>query len=433
MANDSAGLAGAYDSRDVQASGDDGCVGGFAANICDESCEHAAFELQHIGWRDVVCDQNQWVFLADLGLNGVELRAGRLGGQGPHERFNDLFEIGLALSEVLVLHFVKLARKNLELGGQGPFGVVVAFDDPLHGGASEGLVAQEHEVNIQDGGQLGRGIAWQLGLEYGELFNHGIASVSQALDFLFGGRGVNKVVGNIQMTGCNEHRLADRYAAGDWESEYLYRHWGMLARSGLERYGTFEDLAKIANHVMRTSQQCHEIVTNGGQDGTIVLSEPSMRDLPLPTYPLADVATPASPRRSLHQGSESVAPRMDARHLEVVWARHEDEVRQAQQLRYQVFAGEMGARLPAHADFPGHDIDLFDPFCEHLLVRVRTGVDEDPLVVGTYRVLPPSAASRVGGLYTETEFDLTRLRPLRNKMVELGRLMHPSQCCAWFQ
>jgi putative hemolysin len=117
---------------------------------------------------------------------------------------------------------------------------------------------------------------------------------------------------------------------------------------------------------------------------------------------------------------------MDARHLEVVWARHEDEVRQAQKLRYQVFAGEMGARLPAHADFPGHDIDLFDPFCEHLLVRVRTGADEDPVVVGTYRVLPPSAASRVGGLYTETEFDLTRLRPLRSKMVELGRsCVHP--------
>jgi putative hemolysin len=32
----------------------------------------------------------------------------------------------------------------------------------------------------------------------------------------------------------------------------------------------------------------------------------------------------------------------------------------------------------------------------------------------------------VGGLYSETEFDLTRLRPLRPKMVELGRsCVHP--------
>ncbi|MDE2297300.1 MAG: GNAT family N-acetyltransferase, partial [Burkholderiales bacterium] len=44
----------------------------------------------------------------------------------------------------------------------------------------------------------------------------------------------------------------------------------------------------------------------------------------------------------------------------------------------------------------------------------------------TYRVLTPSAAKRVGGLYSETEFDLTRLRPLRGKMVELGRsCVHP--------
>ena len=31
--------------------------------------------------------------------------------------------------------------------------------------------------------------------------------------------------------------------------------------------------------------------------------------------------------------------------MEVVWARHLDEVRQAQRLRYDVFVTEMGARL----------------------------------------------------------------------------------------
>ena len=31
--------------------------------------------------------------------------------------------------------------------------------------------------------------------------------------------------------------------------------------------------------------------------------------------------------------------------MEVFWARHQDEVRAAQRLRYDVFAGEMGARL----------------------------------------------------------------------------------------
>ena len=40
-------------------------------------------------------------------------------------------------------------------------------------------------------------------------------------------------------------------------------------------------------------------------------------------------------------------------------------------------------------------------------------------VIGTYRVLTPAAAKRVGGLYSETEFDLTRLRAMRTRMAEL--------------
>jgi len=145
--------------------------------------------------------------------------------------------------------------------------------------------------------------------------------------------------------------------------------------------------------------------------------------------PLSDLRAPAAPRRSLHESSPlpETAGREKAR-LEVVWARDDDDVRQAQQLRYQVFAEEMGARLSVPAGSPaGHDIDMFDPYCEHLLIRAE-GLDGDPgPVIGTYRVLTPAAANRVGGLYSETEFDLTRLRPLRAKMVELGRsCVHPA-------
>jgi putative hemolysin len=104
----------------------------------------------------------------------------------------------------------------------------------------------------------------------------------------------------------------------------------------------------------------------------------------------------------------------------VGWARHQDEVRQAQRLRHQVFAGEMGARLSG--PLPGHDIDLFDDYCEHLLVRDR----ESGAVIGTYRVLTPEQAARVGSFYADLEFDLTRLRGLRSRMVELGRsCVHP--------
>ena len=65
----------------------------------------------------------------------------------------------------------------------------------------------------------------------------------------------------------------------------------------------------------------------------------------------------------------------------------------------------MGARLPTPV--PGHDIDLFDDYCEHLLVRDAASGE----VIGTYRVLTPAQARRVGSTYSDTEFDLTRLRP----------------------
>jgi len=154
-----------------------------------------------------------------------------------------------------------------------------------------------------------------------------------------------------------------------------------------------------------------------------------MRELPVPTMPLSDLRAPSAPRRSLHPSSPplEIAGHDKAR-FEVVWARDDDDVRQAQQLRYLVFADEMGARLSVpQGSPPGHDIDMFDAYCEHLLVRA-TGIEGEPgPVIGTYRVLTPAAARRVGGLYSETEFDLTRLRPLRARMVELGRsCVHPA-------
>jgi len=99
----------------------------------------------------------------------------------------------------------------------------------------------------------------------------------------------------------------------------------------------------------------------------------------------------------------------------------DSEIREAQRLRYQVFAEEMGARLSSV--LPGHDIDFYDSYCDHLLVRELDSGE----VVGTYRILPPDAAKRVGSYYSEQEFDLTRLNFLRPRMAELGRsCVHPA-------
>ncbi len=154
-----------------------------------------------------------------------------------------------------------------------------------------------------------------------------------------------------------------------------------------------------------------------------------MRELPLPTFPISSLGASAANRRSLHrQAQPDESPIGERARFDVVWARDEKDVLEAQQLRHLVFAEEMGARLTVPAGSPsGHDIDMFDPYCEHLLVRAQ-GVDGEPgPVIGTYRVLTPASARRVGGFYSDTEFDLTRLRPLRAKMVELSRsCVHPS-------
>ena len=106
--------------------------------------------------------------------------------------------------------------------------------------------------------------------------------------------------------------------------------------------------------------------------------------------------------------------------LQVGWARHGDEVRAAQRLRFDVFAGEFGARL--QTPVPYHDVDRYDEFCEHLLVRDEATGE----VLGTYRALTPAQARRAGSTYADGEFDLAPLAPLRSRMLELGRsCVHP--------
>lgn len=109
-----------------------------------------------------------------------------------------------------------------------------------------------------------------------------------------------------------------------------------------------------------------------------------------------------------------------APHYSLLVAQDGNEVRAAQRLRYQVFAEEMGAHL--HSPVDGLDIDEFDEFCDHLLVRDDTSGD----IVGTYRMLPPSRVAAAGKLYSDTEFDLSALGGLRPALVETGRsCVHP--------
>jgi putative hemolysin len=100
--------------------------------------------------------------------------------------------------------------------------------------------------------------------------------------------------------------------------------------------------------------------------------------------------------------------------LYVTYARNQSEVEEAQRLRYKVFAEEMGADIEGEN---GLDVDGFDQYCEHLLIRNGTTNQ----VVGTYRILSPENANEAGGYYSAGEFDICRFQHLYPQLVEVGR------------
>lgn len=102
--------------------------------------------------------------------------------------------------------------------------------------------------------------------------------------------------------------------------------------------------------------------------------------------------------------------------LQTTITRDRDEIQQAQRLRFEVFNLEMKKGLKTSHQ-QGLDIDEYDPFCEHLIVRDL----QSRQVVGTYRLLLGSEARKHLGFYSEREFDLENVKRLPGELLELGR------------
>lgn len=107
------------------------------------------------------------------------------------------------------------------------------------------------------------------------------------------------------------------------------------------------------------------------------------------------------------------APAKSKLHVEL--ARSESDVREAQRLRYRIFAEELGATL--HGDGEGLDTDRFDPYCQHLLVRES----DSGRIVGCTRLLTDEQAARAGRFYSAGEFDLAPILALPGRRLEVGR------------
>ena len=110
-----------------------------------------------------------------------------------------------------------------------------------------------------------------------------------------------------------------------------------------------------------------------------------------------------------------VKPFIRARRYTAEIARDEATVRATQQLRYRVFAGEMGANL--HTRIAGLDYDEIDDYCDHLLVRET----ESGEIVACTRLLSDTQAAQLGYFYSESEFDLSGVLTLPGRFLEIGR------------
>ena len=102
--------------------------------------------------------------------------------------------------------------------------------------------------------------------------------------------------------------------------------------------------------------------------------------------------------------------------FEVKIATDPREIVEAQRLRFQVFNLELNKGLQRSYQ-TGLDVDEFDAFCGHLIVRENKS-DE---MVGTYRMMRGAQARQHFGFYSEKEFDLSQIKKLDGELLEFGR------------
>jgi len=101
--------------------------------------------------------------------------------------------------------------------------------------------------------------------------------------------------------------------------------------------------------------------------------------------------------------------------LECFIADSDDLIKEAQKLRFRVFAKEMGAKLKTESE--GLDYDEVDGYCDHLVVFDNVSNK----VVGYTRLLNQYQAEKLGHFYSQGEFSLDRVLALPGRFLEIGR------------
>jgi putative hemolysin len=103
------------------------------------------------------------------------------------------------------------------------------------------------------------------------------------------------------------------------------------------------------------------------------------------------------------------------REYEVRLTRSKEERRNVRRLRYDVFVLEEGARPSAEQKELREEWDRFDDYADYMAVFHRGKV------VGTYRIIDRDIAEKGAGFYTETEFNINKIRKVRGNIAEMSR------------
>jgi len=103
------------------------------------------------------------------------------------------------------------------------------------------------------------------------------------------------------------------------------------------------------------------------------------------------------------------------REFEVRMTRTKEERKQVRQLRYAVFVEEEGASATEEQKNLREEYDSYDRFAEYLAVF------HNGKVVGTYRIINRDAAEKMGGFYTESEFNISKIKNSGANIAEMSR------------
>jgi len=116
------------------------------------------------------------------------------------------------------------------------------------------------------------------------------------------------------------------------------------------------------------------------------------------------------------------SPSTDPLNATVRLATSEEEIRRAQELRYEVFYNEYKAKPTEQMKREKRDFDELDNITDHLIVLVTPPNSNEQKIIGTYRLLRQDVAEENNtDFYSSQEYEIDKLVKAHKNVLELGR------------